>query len=343
MSIDERKLKILQAIINDFIRFAEPVGSRTISKNYNLGIGAATVRNEMADLEEEGYLTQPHTSAGRIPSDKAYRLYVDTIMEKYVLDDKEKEAMKAKIISNLKEFDNTIEKASNILSELTNLTAFAVTPKEDDNILKYVKLITIDERTIMLMIVTEDGKVNNTLLKMDETIQEKNLEMLSKIMTYNYKGKTLSSIITTDIIKDFEEDVEVMQKVTSKMMPNILATFEKMLNVNLYTNGLANIFSLPEYNDLSKAKDFFEILEHKEHLTNALSTRDDGVIITIGQENEDSAMKDCSMVTATYAVKGKTVGKIGVIGPTRMKYNQITAVMECMADSISEIFDEDDK
>ncbi len=134
MGMDERKLKILQAIINDFIRYAEPVGSRSIAKNHDLGIGAATVRNEMSDLEEQGYLKQPHTSAGRVPSDKAYRLYVDSIMDKYVLNKRQKEQIKENLASNMAELDRTIEKASNILSELTNLTAFAATPKVDENI-----------------------------------------------------------------------------------------------------------------------------------------------------------------------------------------------------------------
>ncbi len=343
MGMDERKLKILQAIINDFIRHAEPVGSRSIAKNYNLGIGAATVRNEMSDLEEQGYLKQPHTSAGRVPSDKAYRLYVDSIMDKYVLDQKQKGQIKEKLTSNLNELDRTIEKASNILSEITNLTAFAVTPKVDENILKYIKLILVDEHTVMMMIVTEDGKINNTVLKTKELLVEKNLEMLSKVMTFNYRGKTLSSIIKSDMIKDFEEDVEVMHKVTNSMMPNILETFEKMLDSNLYMNGLANIFSLPEFNDIDKAKDFIQVMDHKEHISNAIATRAEGVDITIGHENADIAFQDCSLVTATYSVKGKPVGQIGVIGPTRMKYNQISAVLECMATAIGDVFSEDEE
>jgi len=264
-------------------------------------------------------------------------------MDKYVLNKRQKEQIKENLASNMAELDRTIEKASNILSELTNLTAFAATPKVDENILKYVKLILVDEHTVMMMIVTEDGKINNTVLRTKELVSEKNLEMLSKVMTFNYRGKTLSSIIKSDMIKDFEEDVEVMQKVTNSMMPNILDTFEKMLDSNLYMNGLANIFSLPEFNDIDKAKDFIQLMDHKEHIANAIASRADGVDITIGHENADIALQDCSIVTATYSVKGKPVGKIGVIGPTRMKYNQISAVMECMATAISDVYDDEDE
>lgn len=343
MDLSERKLKILQAIIDDFIHSAEPVGSRTLSKKYNLGISPATIRNEMSDLEEQGYIKQPHTSAGRIPSDKAYRLYVDKLMEKYVLSDQQKVIIGKKIMDNLVELDSTIEHASKILSNLTNLTSFAITPKNDENILKYIKLIQIDRHSLMLMIVTETGNVNNTLLKIDNSYTEENLNVLSKVLTYNYKGKTLSTITKMEIIRDFEEDIETMSKIMSNVMPNFLSTLESMLNVHLYMDGLTNIFSLPEYYNIEKAKEFLEMLNQKEHLTEVLMNRDSGVVITIGQENADTEMKDCSLITATYSINGKTVGKLGVIGPTRMKYSKITSIIEYMTDNLSNAFKLNDK
>jgi len=167
MDLTERKLKILQAIIADFVRTAEPVGSRTISRNYDLGVSPATVRNEMSDLEEMGYLTHPHTSSGRVPSEKAYRLYVNEMMGKKELTPAEKESIARKLYENVSELDNLIEQAAKVLSEITSLTAFALSPGKEQERLKYVNLIPIDERTVVLMIVADSGEVSNTTVRLD--------------------------------------------------------------------------------------------------------------------------------------------------------------------------------
>ena len=164
MELTERKLKILQAIISDYVKTAEPVGSRTISKKYDLGVSPATVRNEMADLEEMGYLTHPHTSAGRVPSDMAYRLYVNALMEKKELSREEKIVISERLKSNVHEFEKTIEHAASVLSEITNLTSFALTPTKDEDALKFINLLPVDEKTIVLMIAAESGKISNTAL-----------------------------------------------------------------------------------------------------------------------------------------------------------------------------------
>ena len=348
MDLSERKLKILQAIIADFIRTAEPVGSRTISKNYDLGISPATIRNEMSDLEELGYLTHPHTSSGRVPSEKAYRLYVNDMMRKRELTDEEKDAIAAQLHSNVTELENIVQRAAHILSEITNLTAFALTPKKDQDTLKYINLFPVDDYTVVLMLVSESGKVSNTAVRMDKPASEEALRILAKTMTYNYRGKTLSEALTFDIIKNFKSDAESMAMFEKNIVPNFVKTLEDMLNVNLYMDGLTNIFSIPEYNDLDKAKLFLEMVSKKEELTKTLINRDNGVIITIGNENQDELMQDCSLITATYHVDGKMVGKIGVIGPTRMRYGEVTSVVEYLTDNISKAFmitegDDDDK
>ena len=166
MDLSERKLRILQAIISDFVTSAEPVGSRTLSKKYNLGVSPATIRNEMADLEEQGFLTHPHTSAGRIPSEKAYRLYVNEMMKKRELSQEEKDDISQKLYDNVTELDKTIEHAAHILSEITNLTSFALTPEVSHDTLKFIDLLPVDEDTVVLMIVSDSGKVSNTTLKL---------------------------------------------------------------------------------------------------------------------------------------------------------------------------------
>jgi len=328
----------LQAIVGDFIHSAEPIGSRTLSKKYDMGISPATIRNEMSDLEDMGFLTHPHTSAGRVPSDKAYRLYVNSLMEKYELPEDEKRIIAEELTKNIAELDRTIQHAASLLSELTNLTSFAITPKQDQNKLKYINLLPVDERTVVIMLVTESGKVTNTAIKLNVPYSEEKLSLLSKVMTYNYKGKTISNILTMDIIKNFESDIEAMSKLAENIKPNFISTLENMLNVELYLDGLTNIFSIPEYNDIEKAKLFLEMINQKKHFTEVLVNRDNGVIITIGNENTDDIMRDCSLITATYHIDGKLVGKLGVIGPTRMKYDKVTSIIEYMTENLSQTF-----
>ncbi len=338
MDLNERKLKVLQAIIADFIMTGEPVGSRTLSKKYDLGVSPATIRNEMADLEDMGYLTHPHTSAGRVPSDMAYRLYVNELMNKKKLSIAERRQISRKLFDDISEFEETLRHAATLLSEITNLMSFAITPEKNEDTLKYINVLPVDERTVVLMIVSESGKVSNTALKMSAPYSEKSIELLSKSMTYNYKGKTISEALKVDIIKNFEQDMEVMESLAENIMPNFLKTLESMLDVNLYMDGLKNIFSIPEYNDVQKAKMFLELIDKKEDFTKTLINREDGVIITIGEENVDHMMQNCSLITATYHVDGKLVGKIGVIGPTRMKYDEVTSVIECITESLNKRF-----
>ena len=338
MDLTERKLKILQAIIADFVRTAEPVGSRTISRNYELGISPATIRNEMSDLEEMGYLTHPHTSSGRVPSEKAYRLYVNEMRGKKELSEAEKNMIAQQLYDNVTELDNLIERAAHVLSEITNLTAFALSPGKELDKLRYVNLLPVDTRTVVLMIVSESGKVSNTTVQLDRPVNEETLRILAKNMTYNYSGKTLSEALKMDIIKNFREDAEAMAMFQNNVMPGFLRTLENMLNVNLYMDGLTNIFSIPEYSDIEKARSFFEVLDRKEEIRRKLIDRGDGMIITIGGENEDADLSDCSVVTATYHVDGRLVGKLGVIGPTRMKYDEVTSVVEFLTDNISKAF-----
>ena len=210
MELTERKLKILQAIISDYVRSAEPVGSRTLSKRFDLGISPATIRNEMSDLEEMGYLTHPHTSAGRVPSDKAYRLYVNSLMEKQELTPVEKKIIAEKLRADVTEFDETIKHAAKILSEITNLTSFAMTPTQSEDTLRFVNLLPVDERTVVLMIVSESGKISNTALRLGVPYTEEGLQILAKNMTYNYNGKKITDVLKSRIISSFESDIEAM-------------------------------------------------------------------------------------------------------------------------------------
>lgn len=347
MDLSERKLKILQAIVGDFIRTGEPVGSRTISKKYDLGVSAATIRNEMSDLEDMGFLTHPHTSAGRVPSDKAYRLYVDNLMQKYELPDEKKHAIRSELIDVSRELDETIRHASSLLSRMTQLAAFAMTPRQDENILKYINILPVDEKTIVIMIVAESGKITNTPLRLKDGYDPQSLQLLSKVMTHNYRGKSLSSMLTMNILNDIETDMNALGSLAKGIMPAFMRTLENMLNVDLYVDGLENIFSIPEYSDLEKARGFMNVLSNRAGLTSLLNSRESGFVVTIGDENTEETLKDCTLITATYHVDGRCVGKIGVVGPTRIKYDEVTSVVEYLTHNLDNAFkltegDEDD-
>ncbi|MCR4601109.1 MAG: heat-inducible transcriptional repressor HrcA [Clostridia bacterium] len=337
--LSERKLKILQAVLGDFISSAEPVGSRTISKKYDMGVSAATIRNEMSDLEDMGYLTHLHTSAGRIPSEKAYRFYVDSLMGKHDLSQEDRAAIDKMMTAGYTELDRTLKHASELLSHLTNLASFAMTPDEDKNTLKYVNLLPVDERTVVLMIVAESGKITNTALRLRTEYDPESLQLMSKVLTHNYKGRTLSSIVTMNIIDDIQKDAAALSGMAKDIIPSFMSTLESMLNIDLYVNGLENVFSIPEYNrDMEKAKSFIDVLSSKDKLTKVLMERDEGINITIGNENDDQNLKDCSLITATYSVNGKCVGKLGVIGPTRMRYSEITSIIEYLTNNLNIAF-----
>ena len=338
MELSERKLKILQAIISDYVRSAEPVGSRTLSRKFDLGISPATIRNEMSDLEEMGYLTHPHTSAGRVPSDKAYRLYVNSLMPKQELTPQEKRTIADRLQADINEFDRTIQHAAQILSEITNLTSFAMTPTKTEETLKFVNLLPVDKNTVVLMIVSDSGEISNTAMRIKVPYTEENLQLLAKSMTYTYRGKKLTDVLKSHIQKNFETDIEAMSRLADNILPDFMKTLEEMLNVQLYMDGLTNIFDLPEYSDIDKARKFLALLDKKEDFTKKLIERDDGMIVTIGGENADDMMNDCSLITATYCVDGKMVGKIGVIGPTRMRYGEITSIMEYLTENLNNTF-----
>lgn len=337
MELSERKLRILQAIISDFVYSAEPVGSRTISKRLDMNLSPATIRNEMSDLEEMGYLTHPHTSAGRVPSDKAYRLYVDKLMSMSELPEDQKNMISAKLSSDAGELDATIERAAELLSEMTNLISFAVTPSHRENKLKYVRFLSVDERTVVLMIVAEDGKVTNQAIRVNSPYSEENLELMSKVATVNFEGRPINDILTADIIENFRNDLAAISALASSVVPSFIRTLERMLDVDLFMEGYSNIFSLPEFNDISRARSLLSLMDRREEITDALVKRGNGLIITIGGENSED-MKDCSVITADYRVNGKLVGKLGVIGPTRMKYGEISSVIKYMTDNLNDTF-----
>lgn len=339
--LDDRKLKVLYAIISSYITNGEPIGSRTISKKYNLGVSSATIRNEMSDLEELGYLNKPYTSAGRIPSDKAYRLYVDTLMKniRSDIDSREKAEIKNNLMKEVMEIDQLIQNSAKILSKITNYTSIAITPQINQSTLKHIQLIPIDNNEILIIIVNDSGIVRNTIFKMDENISEEQLTAISNFLNSKLKGLTLDKVskeIDTVMLKELYD----FRNVVGNIIPIINQSLDEIEDVEIFADGMMNIFNFPEYKDIAKAKTLLSFIEDKDLMVDIL-LKDfyNDIEITIGDENSYDELKDCSLITATYKFDGNTVGKIGVIGPTRMDYINTINAVNLLSLNISEILD----
>ena len=332
MKLNERKLNILKAIVKDYIETAEAVGSRTISKKYDLGISAATIRNEMADLEELGYLIQPHTSAGRVPSEKGYKLYVDMLMGKSELSNEEKKLIQDCIQNNVSHIKDLIQETSKLLSQLTNYTTVAVAKSlNHKNVIKHIQLVSIDENKILLIVVTNNGDIKKADLTSDIYLDQSKLNIISDNLTRKLLGKSIVEI---------DERLIAFIKYEIGEYSNLIDGLIDALNFNMSEeefvfslNGATNIFNYPEFNDIIKAKSFLNMIEKKETIDSMLKSKGiqkDNVNIIIGSDNDLELAKECSIVTATYNINKDLVGKISFIGPTRMDYARIYAIVNYM-------------
>lgn len=332
MDLNDRKLKILTAIVRDYIETAEAVGSRTISKKYDLGVGAATIRNEMADLEDLGYLIQPHTSAGRIPSEKGYKLYVDSLMKQRDLDENDKILIQQCISNNVNQIKELIHDTSKLLSRLTNYTTVSLYSNfVEQSKIKHIQLVSLNPKNFMLIVVTEKGDLKNTNINTDINIDQEKLNIISNILTNKLQNKSIVDL-DDEFIKYIKSQISDYSLLLDKLLTvisNDIITKESDISLS----GATNIFNFPEFNDILKAKAFLNMLEEKEVLANIVNSKGiekENVNIIIGSDNSCDIAKDCSVVTATYVIDGVGVGKIGFIGPTRMDYAKIYSMINYM-------------
>lgn len=332
--LNERKLKILQAIIQDYIETAAPVGSRTLSKRYDLGVSPATIRNEMADLEDLGFIIQPYTSAGRVPSDKAYRLYVDQFMSLRKIKAIEQDRLVLGLLREIGEIEQILQYSSKILSQLTNYTAIALAPQIKEDRLKYVQLIPVDGKHIVMVIITDNGIIKKPVIRLNDEISESNIQTISNFLNDKLHGLPIKNI-ETELVKVLNEEFMHFSNMIKKIIPEIFQSLDETSNIDVFLNGAMNIFNFPEYNDILKAKSFLKLLEEKELLSNLITSfEDEGLSISIGSENIYQEVKDCSLVTATYKVDDTILGWLSVIGPTRMDYSTVVSVMTQVSEFI---------
>jgi len=327
---NDRKIRILEAIINDYIATAEPIGSRTIAKKYDLGISSATIRNEMSDLEEMGYIIAPHTSAGRVPSDKGYRLYVDQLMPRRELTHEEAAYLQGIVASNISQVDILMRETAKAISLLTNYTTIASKTTVDLTKLKHVQLLPMSDDSIAIVVITDSDSIKNHVLKLDKAPGYEALTQLSFALNNLLSGKKVSDL--ADIKIDAPGD-------NSKMLQKILDAVRQIMlqedDVRVYTSGVKNILEYPEFSDIEKAKSVFNTFEEQEMLITLLGSNNDNVQVVIGSESTMQGMQDCSIIKANYTFGHKHLGSIGVIGPTRMDYAQVFSILNGIVKNVN--------
>ncbi len=337
MILDDRKKKILQAIVEDFVLTGEPVGSRTVAKKYNLGMSPATIRNDMADLEEMGLLQQPHTSAGRVPSDFGYREYVDKIMKCQTLSQEEASSINERLVSTLKEISHLVRQVSNVISQFTQYTSVAVTPKLNKSKIKHLQLVPIDKSKVLIVLVTDNGSVRNMVIKANKEYSSDFLFYVSNILNERFEGFPLVNI-NQGVLQQIENANCVEKDMLIPILHTLMESLYSSESSEVYLGGTSNIFNFPEFCDINKAKEFLDILDEKDFLVDLIgSINDERVNITIGSENRFNEIKGCSLITTSYWHGDKLIGSIGVIGPTRMNYAKVIACVEYLRKEITNV------
>ena len=341
MELDERKLKILQAIIRTYLETGEPVGSRTISKYSDLNLSSATIRNEMSDLEEMGYILQPHTSAGRIPSDKGYRLYVDTM-----LDDKAQEVhdMKAELTEKAGKIDDLLKRVAKLLAVNTNYATMVSGPRYSSKKVKFIQLTLVDERSLLVVIVLDNNVVKNKMIHMEDSMDQETLLRLNFIMNTTLNGLDVMDM-NLAVIQKIKEQMGAHNSVIDSVLEIIGSALTEDEDLEIYTSGATNILKYPELADKSNAAQILSAFEEKKDLNEwieqePVGQNDDNhaIQVYIGGETQVESMKDCSLVTATYRIDDGVYGKVGIVGPKRMDYDKVVATLQSMMEQLDDIF-----
>ncbi len=336
MELDDRKWTILNAIIRNYLETGEPVGSRTISKFTDLNLSSATIRNEMSDLEEMGYITSPHTSAGRIPTDKAYRLYVDKMMESK---DREIKEIKTMLLDKADKMENLLEQATKLLASSTNYTAMVTTPMYRSKKVKFVQLTEVAENSVLVVILIEGNIVKNKVIEVSKEIEPETMLKLNLMLNSFLQGLDLSEI-NLEIIGKMKKQSEGLGGVVNDVLDAVAQALSEEEKVKVYTSGATNILKYPELSSGDNASDILYEIEEKKELTE-LMKKDDGdgnpIRVYIGDEVTVDSMKDCSVVTATYELSDGMYGKFGIVGPKRMDYEKVVSALTTIKNQIDEL------
>ena len=336
MELDSRKMTILRAIIQNYLETGEPVGSRTISKYTDLNLSSATIRNEMSDLEEMGYIVQPHTSAGRIPSDKGYRLYVDMLMQDKQM---EMDSLKLELNAKSEKLDSILKEAARVVAANTNYASMITAPRYRKRSIKFLQLTQVDDASLLAVVILEGNIVKNNIIHVDEVLTAETLLKLNLMLNTFLQGLDIEEI-NASVMQKLRTESGAYASLISDII-DVIATSLEGEEVEAYTSGSTNIFKYPELNDSQKASNLLTALEEKKQLTELMYQEGDserGIQVYIGDESPLEATKDCSVVTATYHIEEGVYGKIGIIGPRRMDYQKVVGTLKNLMSELDQIF-----
>ena len=339
MQLDERKTKILQAIIRNYLETGEPVGSRTISKYTDLNLSSATIRNEMADLEEMGYILQPHTSAGRIPSDKGYRLYVDTMME-----DREREVieMKEMLVERQDKMETLLKQVAKVLAQNTQYATMISAPQTHHNKVKFIQLSRVDANQILAVIVVEGNVIKNNILSVAQELSDETLLKLNILLNTHLNGLSMEEI-NLGMIAAMKQQAGIHSDIVGEVIDAVAEAIKADEDLEIYTSGTNNIFRYPELADQQKASELINTFEEKQQLTGLVQealadeSSETGIQVYIGNELPIQNMRDCSVVTATYELGDGMQGTIGIVGPKRMDYENVVHSLKTLKTELDKV------
>ena len=338
--LDSRKTIILNAIIKNYLETGEPVGSRTISKYTDLNLSSATIRNEMSDLEELGYILSPHTSAGRIPSDKGYRFYVDQLIREK---DEEISEMRSLVIENTEKMDQVLKKVAKLLATDTNYATMITGPKMNGTKIKFIQLSRVDSRNLLAVIVTEGNLVRNRMVGVQEPVDDEEILKLNILLNTSLNGLTAAEI-NLGTIAQLKEQAGIHSDIISKILDAVAEVISEDEDLTVYTSGATNILKYPELADSEKASELLGAFEDKDELISLVNEslnneESTGIQVYIGGETPVQKMKDCSVVTATYELGDGIKGTIGIIGPKRMDYEKVMDSLRNLKKQFNETLD----
>ncbi|NLB17486.1 MAG: heat-inducible transcription repressor HrcA [Syntrophomonadaceae bacterium] len=337
MTIDERKKIILEAVIKDYVKTAEPVGSRAIAKKHNLGVSPATVRNEMADLEEMGFLEQPHTSAGRVPSESGFRYYVDHMMVKDQLTKQEESFLEQMLTQKIEDISTVIQKTADILAQFTNYASVMVTPPTTTHNLRHLQMVPVGHSQALVIMVSDVGSVVHKRIDLPESIRLEDLEQLSHLFNANLHGNPTKDITRT-MLSSLRTELLYRRQVIERALEAIEMAMGEGYQQKVFISGALNIVNQPEFKDFDKLRNLLLVLEEHELIRNLLSESSlKEVRIKIGNENELEEIKELSLVFSSYEVEGREKGRIGLIGPVRMEYWKASSSVEKVRDIVQDV------
>jgi len=332
--LTNRQLQILQVIIDDFIATAQPVGSRQIAKKEGIGFSAATIRNEMADLEELGYLEKTHTSSGRVPSEKGYRFYVDHMLKPQIITNQDIITIQSLFQDRMMETEQVIRKSADILSELTTYTSIILGPDVQLHKVRRFSIVPISVGSAVAIIVTDHGHVENRLISIPENYSLSDIEKVVNILNERLVGVPLEQIH-----KKLEEEATavIAQHIGSYdgLLTSIFDLNKYHGEGKIYYGGKTNMLKQPEFHDLNKVRMLMELMEKTSQIQTIFPHHQSGIQIRIGSENHHIAMEDCSVITATYSIGEEQKGSIAIIGPTRMDYRRVVSILDLMSSGLS--------